>query len=1181
MRERINRLARGFVEYGNCDVQFSCQEIRETVAAGKKDRGEFRIYNHENILLKGLVYSTDRRVKLKNDQFGGTGCLISYDVDASRDASGTIIQGEFQIVSNFGEFTIPYSFFVITGENEIIGRLTTPEAFAEFAGKSRDMALRLFDSDLFLTLPFMKTPELRALYDGLIRRGSKRNAMEEFLTGSGLKEQCRLFADVKQRRYFEETLPEAEIITITRSSWGYVKLEVESDCDFLVPEQPVITEEDFEENVCRFRVFLDKGKLHPGSNMGRLTLKNIYQSFSVPFYVEGLRRADQRELRVHENWISYRKNYLNLLAGNGEDKRLLAEMQSALSFIRENSRAGDMTELLHAEVYLLQGNRDQVGLLLEDVRSRINLDSEDQVDVASYYRYLHAMYTQDPTEKRELLQLLNRLSENPMTASDTVMLLLFRLDVTLQENPSLELTLLKTQYRRGCRNELMYLEACRIFNIHPELLRVLDGFEVQTIWFGVKKGRVNNRLARATAALAGQEKESGRLYYISLATLYKKYLDPEILTGLCALLMRADCRSEEYFRWYELGVEKDVRLTRLYEYYLYSLPENFDGKIPRMVLLYFTYNNTLDYVTQARLYAYLLQHAGEDPQMDEVYRKPMEEFVREQMLSGHMNDDLAVLYDHFLYPALIDDKMGRMLPRLLYANHFTCDNPEVRYLILVHPELREETVLPLKNGQAYISLYLKNTRILTQDAYGNRYEGISVAQVRLMESPELEKLCREKCPDHWMMALSDAVDALDSKDSQGRWVRKIMAFRGRTELHPLFRARVTSELLRYYEDHTDERGLADFLLGLNPEVASGEDRIRIIEMLVEMEYFREAYDMAMRFGYEGVRPARLMRLCNRMILDRNMEKEEGLLDMAFACFQNKRADAVIMQYLCRYFNGSSRDMFLVLLNGQEVQAGTYDLEERLLGQMLFAGTEENLDDTFRAYASRPTCDETLVTAYLVVKSYRCFLGKIPIGDDLSQYMKNVLRRRGNVEFLPAVCLMALSWNDSLQTTLSGDDCELLAGMVDSLYHRNYVFAYFKNLARFIRLPDELGDKVIVEYRGERNGRIQIRTRIAPGGEVQPAHTMPHIYEGVFVQLATVFYGETLEYEIIDLNQDGKVVEKSTAPGGQEGRFGKTSRIAMMNRILQCLKTDNAEELRNSLLDYGAMDELVKDVFKAI
>ena len=767
------------------------------------------------------------------------------------------------------------------------------------------------------------------------------------------------------------------------------------------------------------------------------------------------------------------------------------------------------------------------------------------------------------------------------TAGDTVMLLLFRLDSDLQENPSLELSLLKTQYRRGCRSEILYLEACRIFNNHPELLRVLDGFEVQTLYFGVKKDRVNLRLAKAAASLAGQEKESGLLYFNTLSTLYEKYQDQEILTGICALLMRADRRNERYFPWYEKGVEKDVRLTRLYEYYLYSLPEHFEGKIPRMVLLYFTYNNTLDYVTQARLYAYLLAHAGEDPQMDEVYRKPMEEFVRDQMLAGHMNDELAVLYDHFLYPELIDEKMGRMLPRLLFANRFTVENPEVRYLILLHPELKEETVLPLKNGQAYISVYLKDYRVLTQDSYGNRYEGVSVAQARLMENPELEKLCREQSTDHWMLALSEAVKSLDNKDSEGKWVRKVMAFRGRTELHPLFRARLTSELLRYYEDHTDEKGLADFLLSVNPEVASREDRIRITEMLVEMEYFREAYDLAMRFGYEGVRPARLMRLCNRMILDRNMEKEEGLLDMAFACFQQKRADAVIMQYLCRYFNGSSKDMFLVLLNGQEVQAGTYDLEERLLGQMLFAGTRENLDETFQAYASRPTCDETLVTAYLVVKSYRCFLEQDPMTEDLSRYMKNVLRRRNDVNYLPPVCLMALSWNDSRQTTLSGDDCALLSEMLDSLYHKNYIYAYFRECSRFVRLPDELADKVIVEYRGEKNGRIQIRTRIAPGGEVAPAHTMPHIYEGIFVQLSTVFYGETLEYEIIDLNQDGRVVEKNTVGAGQENRYGKMSRIAMMNRILQGMKGDSPDELRNALLDYGTMDELVKDVFKAI
>ena len=1180
MRERISRLSRGFVEYGNCTIRFSEREIQETVTEGRKERGEFRIYNDENVLMKGLVYSSDRRVKLKSDQFAGTGCLLSYEVDGTRDAAGTLIGGEFQIISNFGEYTIPYTFRVKAGD-DVLDRLQTAESFAEFARKNRDTALKLFDSAAFVRLPFMRAPSLRALYDGLTARGNKRIAMEEFLTGSGLKEHIRLLVEDREHRFLAENLPEEDNLCITRSTWGYVRVEVESKAPFLILEKKAVSEEDFEENVCRFRFRYDKSAVHSGINSGSLIFRTIYQTFEVPFTIEGPRKVGSRDLRVRQEWIDYQKNYLEYASGKGDDSTLLRAMDQSMSYIRENTAPDDLKELLHAEIYLLQERREETGLLLADVKNR--LSNETTTDVLAYYLFLHAMYAGTEIEKREMLARLNRLSENPLTATDSVMLLLFRVDAALQENPSLELTQIKTQFRRGCRNPLLYLEACRILNNHPELLRVLDNFELQVLFFGVREELVGSRLARMCAQLASQERAFRPLFFTILKKLYERYQDTEILSGICALLMRGDCRNEKYFPWYAKGVEKDIRLTRLYEYYLYSLPYGFTGEIPRMVLLYFSYNNTLDFVTQARLYAYVLDHSRGDLQVQEAYRRPMEEFVREQMIEGHINGDLAKLYERILSPDLIDTKMGRSLPRLLYAYQLSCENPQVRYLIVRHGELRDETVLPLKNGQTFVSLYLDDTQILAQDTYGNRYEGVYVTSARLLDDPALEKKCREAAPDHWLLALRDAVRGMEAKNDGGRWVRRVENIRSRTELHPLFRELMMAEILHYFEENPDEDRAVDFILSIRPEMVAPEDRMKIIELLTEKEYFREAYDIAVRFGYEGVKPSRLLRLCNRMILEKNMERDENLLDMAYTCFKQKRVDAVVIQYLCRYYNGGSRDMYQMLINGREVNATTYDLEDRLLGQMLFSGCRENLDETFRIYAERPSGDEAMVRGYLVVKSYRSFLEKEPLSDELATYMKGLLRSKKNFSYLPAVCLMALTWSDSRKSpgTLSAEDCDLCGQMIEALYRKGYVFAYYQNCARFTRLPDELSDKVIVEYRAKKNDRIRIRIRISPGDEETPVRTMPHMYEGIFVLPIAVFYGETLQYEIIDMGRDGEVVEKREVAVSKEERFGQKSRIAMLNQILSDLETEKTDELRDALLDYGAMDEMVKELFTPV
>lgn len=72
----------------------------------------------------------------------------------------------------------------------------------------------------------------------------------------------------------------------------------------------------------------------------------------------------------------------------------------------------------------------------------------------------------------------------------------------------------------------------------------------------------------------------------------------------------------------------------------------------------------------------------------------------------------------------------------------------------------------------------------------------------------------------------------------------------------------------------------------------------------------------------------------------------------FALRPNKTCDSVILDYLCEHFNGTVDQMYRVLMQGIKEHVETYDLEERLVAQMLFTGCTEKMDRVFELYASR-------------------------------------------------------------------------------------------------------------------------------------------------------------------------------------------------------------------------------------
>ena len=101
--------------------------------------------------------------------------------------------------------------------------------------------------------------------------------------------------------------------------------------------------------------------------------------------------------------------------------------------------------------------------------------------------------------------------------------------------------------------------------------------------------------------------------------LYQAYPEMELLEAVCSLLIRGDKRGPEAFAWYEKALGCRVNLTRLYEYFLYSLPENYGHLLPKEVLLYFSYDKDLDSRSRSVLYQNILRYMNPSSELYGTY----------------------------------------------------------------------------------------------------------------------------------------------------------------------------------------------------------------------------------------------------------------------------------------------------------------------------------------------------------------------------------------------------------------------------------------------------------------------------------------------------------------------------------------------------------------------------------
>ena len=196
MREKINRLANGIIDRDIPKISIAPETMNLPIKSDEIVRMDIKVNSLNNIHVKGLAYSSSYRVKVLTPSFGGQNNIIQIKIDSRFLKSGAVIEGVIDLVTNAGEFSVPYSYRVLTGQtNDVLSEIKTIEDFMIIAKEDAQTALRVFEYKDFINIPFMDDIKLRALYEAFSNRNNKPNALEEFLVAINKKEPVKVTSD--------------------------------------------------------------------------------------------------------------------------------------------------------------------------------------------------------------------------------------------------------------------------------------------------------------------------------------------------------------------------------------------------------------------------------------------------------------------------------------------------------------------------------------------------------------------------------------------------------------------------------------------------------------------------------------------------------------------------------------------------------------------------------------------------------------------------------------------------------------------------------------------------------------------------------------------------------------------------------------------------------------------------
>ena len=127
------------------------------------------------------------------------------------------------------------------------------------------------------------------------------------------------------------------------------------------------------------------------------------------------------------------------------------------------------------------------------------------------------------------------------------------------------------QVRYGCSSPIMYLEAMEVIRRDPYLLKRLEKAECRVLLYGVREHLLTEKTAARICSLVSAQPSYDQMQLKILEECYAVSPNQDMLFAICSMLIAGDIKDRSAFAWYSLGVDKDLRITGLYEYYMETM----------------------------------------------------------------------------------------------------------------------------------------------------------------------------------------------------------------------------------------------------------------------------------------------------------------------------------------------------------------------------------------------------------------------------------------------------------------------------------------------------------------------------------------------------------------------------------------------------------------------------------
>lgn len=1181
MRARIGQIAAGRFNGTKPILAFSEETIDLSVIEGRSEAGSFVIESTNQIKICGIVYSTNPRMECLNPHFEGEKVRIRYQFNSKGLTEGDTCEGKFVIVCNQIEYSLSFCARITRLYAEAsTGAVKSLDDFTRLAASNWDEAYHLFYNRNFLnTIPYDNVYE-RLTYEGFACARPSGQNMEEFLIGVNKKQPVSISVDKSEEIFMASKEPQSGCFTITKDNWGYTEIRLRTDCEFIKLSKPVLTLDDFIGKTYLYEYIIDASAMHAGRNFGRIYIDGVYQSFTIDI-TAGVRDDDGSisDIAVTKDIKECMVGIMELYT-SFRLKRIVTgvwanETISILNHLHALMPDEHMYELMKAQAFIINRQRQEAKWILDDFK---HSNPDKEAPIWGYYLYLMTLLEREPSYVDNMTHEVELIFyENP----DSVLLfwvLLFLRDQYFDDSAG-KLKDIKYWVLRGCSSPYLYIEAYYLISQDPYLIKELSVFELRILSWAVKEKALTKELAGAIFEAVDLAGGFDNRVYELLTAAYEICPEAEYVGIICSYLIKGHKNDTCFHKWFELGIENKLRLTGLYESYLLTMNDRQISPVPKIIQMYFSFDNKLPYRKLAVLYNNIIAAKETEPEVYHKYRKAMGRFAMDQVQLRHIDDNLAVLYEDMLELGFINEELSAAFSDIIYTHKLIVFDKRIVRAIIYQNEMKEPQIVPVTDQCAYFELFSNDYVILFEDSRGYRYvKSISYRLQRLMDAEKYLDRCISLSPDRPQYIVSHFKNVRDYSDFTKDDLKLFKPVFYSESFSDSYKAVMGYRILKYCQLHDYEDYVRPFLQSINFDTLQKDARKYLIDMLVSNRLYEKAYDMAMEYGIDMLAAASKVVLCENALKVQHVD-DDFMVQLAISAFKTGKYSDLVLKYLCENYTGPTDELINLWHAADKFSISSMKLDERILEQGVYTQIEpEKISDIFMEYYKRAG-NEKLILAYISLVAH----GYLHSGGCKADFIFDIIEKRfiGN-RTLNDACQLALLKHFAEKTDITQAELEIEDTLLKYYIYNNMYFDFFARLDYRLLEKYFLYDKAFLQYESTPGTHVVLHYSRDEDGEEFNSEDMVEMYDGIYVKTFVIFFGELIRYYITEEHDNSIEVKESNRltcnniPGDNDH-----SRYNLINEMIISDTLSDETTLKSNIDEYKRLDAATKQLFKLI